>query len=155
MEWQLFFREALQGGIYNVLIMAAIIIPIMMVMEVARDLELIERFSSAIAPAIKVFGMSKESALPMLVGSFFGIAYGGGMIIQSARSGLITWRDLFLVNIFLSVCHAVVEDTALFVAQGANIFIILGGRFLLAVIITLAISRMSWLRTKTNKSSAI
>jgi len=54
------------------------------------------------------------------VGIIFGIAYGAGVLIEEARSGRLSWKDIFLINVFLSVCHAVVEDTALFMAVGAN-----------------------------------
>jgi len=48
--------------------------------------------------------------------------------------------------VFLSVCHAVVEDTALFMAVGANGLIILLGRFIAAILITYLISRTAWLQ---------
>ncbi|MCF8011820.1 MAG: hypothetical protein K9L17_06405 [Clostridiales bacterium] len=41
----------------------------------------------------------------------------------------------------LSICHAVIEDTAIFMAVGANGFIILIGRFIMAVIITFLVSQ--------------
>lgn len=145
MDWQAFTREAVSGVVYNVGIMAVIIIPVMVILEIAREKKLLDRFALKMAPFLKVFGMSGEASLPLLVGGVFGIAYGAGVIIESAKSGRITWRDLFLVNIFLSVCHAVIEDTALFLAVGANPVVILGGRFLLAVLITFIISRSAWL----------
>lgn len=147
MDWQAFVREAVSGVIYNVGIMAVIIIPVMMVLEIARERKILDRFALKMAPFLKVFGMSGEASLPLLVGGVFGIAYGAGVIIESANSGRITWRDLFLVNIFLSVCHAVIEDTALFLAVGANPVVILGGRFLLAVLITFLVSRSAWLNS--------
>ncbi|WP_112787740.1 nucleoside recognition domain-containing protein [Desulfocucumis palustris] len=142
MEWQAFGREAAHGVAYNVALMAAIIIPLMTVLEFARELKLLDRFSSRVTPLLRIFGMSGEASLPLLVGGVFGLAYGAGVIIESARSGKISWRDLFLVNIFLSVFHAAIEDTALFIAVGADPVVILGGRFLLAVVITLAASRI-------------
>ncbi|MHB8157836.1 MAG: nucleoside recognition domain-containing protein, partial [Desulfocucumaceae bacterium] len=88
------------------------IIPIMIVMEIAREYKMLELFSKKTAPVLKLFGMSPEAAFPLLAGFFFGISYGAGLIIEAAESGRITWRDMFLVNVFLAVCHAVVEDTA-------------------------------------------
>ncbi len=152
MEWQAFGREAAHGVFYNIAIMAAIIIPLMTVLEIAREMKLLDRLSLKVAPFLKIFGMSGEASLPLLVGGVFGLAYGAGVIIESARSGRIGWRDLFLVNIFLSVFHAAIEDTALFIAVGADPVVILVGRFLLAVIITLVISRSGWL-TKKNDST--
>ena len=137
--------EALQGSFKNVAIMACIIIPIMIVMEIAREYKVLELFSKKFAPALKLLGMSPEAAFPLLAGFFFGISYGAGLIIEAAESGRITWRDMFLVNVFLAVCHAVVEDTALFLALGASPLVIIPGRLLAAVIITCLVSRSRFL----------
>lgn len=140
-DWQSFVNEAARGSLKNVLIMASIIIPIMIILELAREFKLLDRFSSKVAPALKIFGMSPESAFPLLGGFVFGISYGAGILIDAAKSGKISWRDMFLVNVFLSVCHAMVEDTALFLAVGADPFVIIVGRLMLAVVVTFV---MSW-----------
>ncbi|RKO68175.1 nucleoside recognition domain-containing protein [Desulfofundulus salinus] len=145
MDWLAFAREAGRGVFENIAIMAAIIFPLMLLMEMARDAQLLDRFSRKVSPVLKVFGMSGEASLPLLVGGVFGLAYGAGVIIESARSGRIAWRDLFLVNVFLSLCHSVIEDTALFIALGADPVVILGGRLVLAVVITYLVSRSGWL----------
>ena len=145
MDWTSFALDAVRGSALNLLIMAAIIIPIMVMLEAARDLNLLDRFSSRVAPALKIFGMSAESAFPLLVGIFFGIGYGAGVIIEAARSGRISWRDMFLVNVFLSVCHAIIEDTALFLAVGANPLVIVVGRLVMALVITYLVSRSKYL----------
>ncbi|MFZ5901180.1 hypothetical protein [Desulforudis sp. DRI-14] len=45
-------------------------------------------------------------------------------------------------NTFLVICHSIVEDTLLFAALGANLAIILGWRFVLAVFVCLVLSRI-------------
>lgn len=145
MDWGSFAVDAARGSAKNILIMASIIIPIMIFLEAARDMKLLDRFSVRVAPALKVFGMSPESAFPLVVGIFFGISYGAGVIIEAARSGRLSWRDMFLVNIFLSACHAIIEDTALFLAVGANPLVIVLGRLIMAVIITYLVSRSKYI----------
>lgn len=140
-DWQSFVTDAAGGSLKNVLIMASIIIPIMIMLELARELRILDRFSKKVAPALKLFGMSPEAAFPLLGGFIFGISYGAGILIDSAKSGRISWRDMFLVNVFLSICHAIIEDTALFLAVGANPLVIIVGRLMLAVLITFIMSR--------------
>ncbi|MCL6476890.1 MAG: nucleoside recognition domain-containing protein [Peptococcaceae bacterium] len=140
MDWNSFALDAARGSLKNVLIMAGIIIPIMVFLEIARDMKLLDRFSRKVAPLMKVFGMSSEASFPMLAGFIFGISYGAGVLIESARSGRLSRRDLFLVFVFLSVCHAIIEDTALFLAVGANPLIIIVGRLIMAVIVTCLVS---------------
>jgi hypothetical protein len=48
----------------------------------------------------------------------------------------LTRRDALLVGIFLSLSHALIEDTLLFAAIGADLVVILGVRLLFSVIVT-------------------
>lgn len=146
MDWKAFAVEAAGGSLKYVLIMAAIIIPVMIMLELAREKKLLEKLAARTGPVLKIFGMSPEASFPLLAGFIFGISYGAGVIIDSARSGRITVKDMILVNIFLSVCHAVVEDTALFLALGASPLVIITGRLAAAIIITYLASRSVFIR---------
>ncbi|MEM2126053.1 MAG: hypothetical protein QXQ53_06620 [Candidatus Methanosuratincola sp.] len=46
------------------------------------------------------------------------------------------------VLLFLSVCHAIIEDTFIFVVIGADPTILIGTRFLMAFLLTLAADRI-------------
>lgn len=46
------------------------------------------------------------------------------------------------MGLFLATCHAVVEDTLIFVVLGGNGWIMLGVRLLLAVGLTALVARM-------------
>lgn len=140
MDWRLFALDAAWGGAKNLLIMAAVIIPIMVLLEIARDLQLLDRFSGKIAPLMKLFGISPGAAFPLFAGFIFGIAYGAGVLIEEANSGRLSRRDMFIVFVFLSICHAIIEDTALFLAVGADPLVILGGRLAMAIVITYLVS---------------
>ncbi|MEW5922194.1 MAG: nucleoside recognition domain-containing protein [Bacillota bacterium] len=133
--------EGLRGSALNILRIATIVLPFMVVMQVIKELNLLDRLSAALAPLIRSLGMSKGAAFPLLAGLVFGLSYGAGLIIQSARDGSMTRRDIFLVNVFLAVCHSLFEDTLLFVAIGANGLLILGVRLTLAILITYLFSR--------------
>lgn len=154
MDWMGYLREALPGAGYNVFIMAVIVIPVMIVLELARDMKILDWIAERMAPMLRVFRLSPQAAFPLLVGIIFGIAYGAGVLIEEARSGRLSWKDIFLINVFLSVCHAVVEDTALFIAVGANGLVILLGRFIAAILITYLISRTAWLERESRRHSA-
>jgi len=144
MNWEAFAREALQGSLHNVTMMAGIIFSVMMVIEIGRDLHLLDRLTRFLEPPLRLFGLSRQAAFPLLVGLIFGIAYGAGVIIEAARTKEISFRDLLLVNVFLSACHALIEDTALFIAVGADPRIILGGRVLLGVVLLFLAGRLVW-----------
>jgi hypothetical protein len=119
-------KEAFWGSLSSVWTIARIVMPLMIVLQLAKDYRVLDYLSRFLKPATDFLGMSKESGFPLLVGFFFGIAFGAGVIVQSAREGNLTKRDLVLLSVFLASCHAVIEDTLIFVAVGANGFIIFG-----------------------------
>lgn len=133
--------EGVSGGLLSVFNIAIIIFPLMIIMEIARDLNLLDKFGTMCEPITKYIGASKESAFSLAVGLVVGLAFGAGVIIQSAKEGNLDKRSLVLVSIFLVCCHAVIEDTLIFVAVGANGFLLLSIRLITAFILTALISK--------------
>lgn len=56
----------------------------------------------------------------LTVGVFLGITYGAGILIKEVDSGRISKNDIFYIGTFLMICHAIIEDTLLFVIFGAD-----------------------------------
>lgn len=134
-------KEGLFGGINSVFKIALVVFPLMIILEIARDLNLLQRFAKLCRPITEFIGISEESSFPLAIGMIFGLAYGAGIIIQSAKDGNLDKKNLILVIIFLVCCHAVIEDTLLFVAVGANGILLLTIRLVTAFIITYIISK--------------
>lgn len=133
--------EGITGGLKSVLNIAIIVFPLMIIMEIAKDLNILDKISDFCKPLTKWMGVSKESAFPLAIGLVFGLAYGAGIIIQSSKEGNLDKRSLILISIFLVCCHAVIEDTLIFVAVGANGFFLLTVRLVTALILTVLISK--------------
>lgn len=113
-----------------------IVIPLMVIIEFLKEFKVIEKIGPLLLPLLKMLRLPKEVVLPLIARLIFGIAYGAGVIIQSAREEVVQKEDLFTVSLFLVVCHSIIEDTMLFLTVGANFWIIALGRFLLAVLVT-------------------
>lgn len=135
------FTEALSGSLKSVWNIAIIVVPLMIVMQLAKDYKILDYISGFLKPVTDFFGMSKESAFPLLVGLSIGLSYGAGVIIQSSKEGNLSKKDLVLLIVFLASCHAVFEDTLIFVAVGANGFILFGTRLVVAITVTYIISK--------------
>lgn len=135
------YWEALLGAVKTVAGLALIIIPLMVGIELLRHYDILDKWSRSVEPGARWLGMSAEAALPLVAGTAFGIAYGSGVIIDSAREGRLTPRDGLLLTAFLAPFHAVFEDTLLFVPQGVNPFLLLGLRFITALIVTVVLAR--------------
>ena len=70
----------------------------------------------------------------LTVGVFLGITYGAGLLIKEAQNSSLSKRDVFYVGTFLMICHAIIEDTLLFVIFDANLTIIVVARVVFAII---------------------
>lgn len=141
MEILNFAVETLLQGLSTIWSFAIIVFPLMIIMEIARDLNLLNLLSKWCRPITRWMGVSENSAFPLAIGLVFGLAYGAGVIIKSAKEGNLDKKSLILVSIFLACCHAVFEDTLLFVKIGANGWLLLTIRTLTAFLLTALISR--------------
>ena len=121
---------------------ARILIPIMIVIEIFKDTKLINKISNAFKPVSKFFTLSEQSSISLVFGMIFGLTIGAGAIIQSAKDYDIDRRSIFLICMFLSMCHAIFEDSIIFSAAGANPIALLTARFISAISITFIFSRL-------------
>lgn len=113
----------------------------MIAMQILKDYHWLDRLTGVLRPLGDKMGIRKEGLFPLLVGILFGISYGSGVIIQSVESGEMDEKDRLLVAVFLVLCHAIIEDTLVFAAVGANGFILLATRIVAAFVITVIFSR--------------
>jgi len=117
-----------------------IVVPLMVILEVSREFRILDRMTLAFSPMVRWAGFKRDSIYPLLAGVIFGISYGGGVLIGESGSGRIGDNQRFLIAIFLGMCHAVFEDTLLFMSQGANGLTILVVRFILAFAVVFGVS---------------
>ena len=113
----------------------------MVVMQLAKDYKILDKISTGLDFIVKPFRMSKEATFPLLVGLIFGLSYGAGVILQSAKEGNLTKKDTTLIGVFLIACHAIIEDTLVFAAIGASGWLLLGTRTVMAILVTFVVSR--------------
>ncbi len=72
----------------------------------------------------------------IIVGVILGITYGAGILILEAKSGAISKADLFYIGTFLMICHAIIEDTLLFVIFGADFTMVIVIRTIAAIVVS-------------------
>jgi len=125
----------------SIIKLSMVIIPLMIIMQIMKDNLWLDRLTTILQPIGKRMGIRKAGLFPLLVGILFGISYGSGVILQSVESEEMNDKDKVLVAVFLVLCHAIVEDTMIFAAVGANGVILVMTRILFAFFITCATSR--------------
>lgn len=129
--------------------LAVIVIPLMAVIQILKELQVLDKIAYTMHPLLRLMGMSEKAAIPMLAGIWFGLAYGAGVIIEATKETPLPKRELYLIMIFLILCHAVVEDTLLFLPLGVNGWYLLGIRLVSAIVLTVIVARI-WRASKHN-----
>lgn len=119
-----------------------VLIPIMILIEILKETKFIDKIAKVIRPLTKLLTISDQSGVAMLFGVSFGLTIGAGAVIQSTKDYNLAKRDVFLLTMFISVCHAIFEDSFIYGAVGANVFAMLAARFSSAIIITLIFSKL-------------
>ena len=112
------------------------LVPFMIVMEIFRHSEQLQKFSHWFSRFLKPLGFSSAAVMPLFIGLVFGLTYGSGTIIQYSREGVLTEKDKKRLTTFLNICHAVPEDTLLFYFIGASFFLIAIPRLLAGYLVT-------------------
>ncbi|GGA67359.1 nucleoside recognition domain-containing protein [Ornithinibacillus halotolerans] len=144
----------LQTAVIAVLQLALIVIPLMVVMQILRDKGWLSKLSNGFAPMVKVLGMEKNTSMTMVAGLTIGLAYGAGLMIQAVKEDGVSKRDMTLALIFLVACHAVVEDTLIFIPLGIPVWPLLLIRLITAIVLTMTIA-FFWRRGELRKREDI
>ncbi|MBG9770396.1 nucleoside recognition domain-containing protein [Bacillus vallismortis] len=145
--WLAMLAEALMKAGLGVLQLAAIVIPLMIIIQLLRDLGWLHRFSRWLSPFTQLLGMNKNTSMTMVAGLTIGLAYGAGVMIKAVEDDGVSRRDMTLAFIFLVACHAVVEDTLVFIPLGIPVWPLLLIRVTTAVLLTMAIAH-TWKKWK-------
>lgn len=134
--------DGLIAGVLGLRDIVIIVLPLMVLIELAKDSGIMERITARFNGVAGFLKVSEEAVLPLVVGLGIGFSYGSGVIIGAAKEGDLTLKDRYAINIFLSICHSIFEDTLLLVAVGASLFWLVASRLVLAVLATLLFGRL-------------
>lgn len=146
--WSAIFLLGLQKAVYGVLQLAFIVIPLMVLIQVAKDLKWLDAFSKKMSPITRFLGMKENTSMTLASGLLIGLAFGSAVMIQAVQEDGVSRRDVTLAFIFLVACHAVIEDTLIFIPLGIPVWPLLVIRVTTAVVLTMIIARL-WNRTET------
>ena len=108
---------------------------ILIVLEIFRALNWINPIVKVLAPLLKVFGLSEKVGILWLAGAFFGLLYGAAVIIEEAKAGHLSKKELRELHLSIGANHSIVEDPVLFLAMGLNAFWLWVPRLIMAALV--------------------
>ena len=141
--------ESLTGSFGIIKNMVLVIIPLMILIQIATEYKLLEKLSAKTKFITDFFGVSKDALIAMLIGIFAGISYGAGAILDAKDRYSLSKKDVFLVMCFLVPFHGIVEITLIFWVIGVNPIVTVLTRLTIAVAGTLLLKTV--LRNRMNE----
>lgn len=145
---------ALKKAAFSTLQVCAIVIPLMLIIQFLKEHLWLNRFSRKMGGVARLLGVKPNASLTLVAGFFTGLAYGAGIMVQAVEEDGVSRKDATLTLIFLMACHAVVEDTFLFVPLGIPVWALFLLRFSTAIIMTATVARV-WRRVDRSREKPV
>lgn len=153
-SWMGIVLIGLEKASFGVLQLAMIVIPLMIMIQILKDKKYLQKISDMLGPLTRLLGVQKNASLTLASGLVFGLAMGAGVMIQAVQEDGVSKRDATLVFIFLVACHAVVEDTLIFIPLGIPIWPLLLIRIVTALVLTIFVSYI-WRKAEEKQKEVI
>lgn len=134
-EWAL---SSLQG----LGLLLIILVGLLVLLDLFDWLNITTWINKLLSPLLRVSGLDPSVTPITTTGVLLGLSYGGGLIIARANDGSISQEAKFYSLCWLSLCHSLIEDTAVMVAIGGDIWMLLIGRIILTLVIVRLL--MAW-----------
>ena len=152
--WMEIILLGLQKASFGVLQLALVVIPLMVVIQYLKDKQYLQKFSQKLAPFTKVLGIEPNASMTLVSGLVIGLAFGAGVMIQAVQEDGVSKKDATLVFIFLVACHAVVEDTLIFIPLGIPVLPLFLLRLGTAFVLTIIVATI-WRRAEQTKRKEV
>ncbi|TWT24316.1 nucleoside recognition domain-containing protein [Planomicrobium sp. CPCC 101110] len=153
-SWLEIFLFGFEKAAFGILQLAMIVIPLMLAIQILKDKKYLQRFSDMLGPLTRLLGIQKNASLTLASGLIFGLAMGAGVMIQAVKEDGVSKKDATLAFIFLVSCHAVVEDTLIFIPLGIPVWPLLIIRIVTALGLTIFVSYY-WRRAEQNRKEVL
>lgn len=113
-----------------------IIMPLMVVLELAKKLNVITVITKLASPILSMMGLSRSTGMLWLTASIFGLAYGAAVIVEETQSHAYKKEDLIKLHLSIGINHSMIEDPALFLPLGLSMFWLWIPRLIAAICVT-------------------
>ncbi len=138
--WWPILLNAVTKALAGIFQLSIIVIPLMIGIQVLKDLNWLDVFSKWMSPFTRALGMNENTSTTLASGLLFGLAFGAGVMIEAAKEDGVSKKDLTLAFIFLVSCHAVIEDTLIFIPLGIPVWPLLLIRLGVAILLTVIVA---------------
>ncbi len=143
---------ALGKGLVLCAEIAAVVLPLMILYEVIEARGILKGSWKGAERWLKPLGLGPRAIIPLMAGVWLGLLYGAGIVVATSEREGLDKRQRLSIALMLAMCHAIVEDTAIFAVLGASVIGILLPRVALAVMVGVMLGWW-WARTAPGRGS--
>ena len=126
----------------NMISIFFIILCLMALLRLLKKLGISDLMTRLLEPVLALLGMGRAAAPVTIIGMTLGLSYGGGLIIQEARSGRLSKRDIFCSMALMGLCHSLIEDTLVMMLLGGHVSGVFWGRLLFSLLAIFLLGRL-------------
>lgn len=119
-----------------------IILSLMALLRLLQRVGITDLMTRLLEPVLTLLGMSRKAAPITIIGMTLGLSYGGGLIIQEARTGALSRREVFCSLALMSLCHGLIEDTLVMLLLGGHLSGIFWGRLGFSLLLVFFLGRL-------------
>lgn len=123
----------------NYAVIATVIFSLVAFLRILELTGALEFVNKGMASALGWLRIGPEVLTLTVLGLTFGIAYGGGLMIEETKRSQLPPRDIFYSMTLMGLFHSIIEDTILMLSMGGHWSGVLIFRPVFAFIITYAI----------------
>jgi hypothetical protein len=147
------FLQFLGGWALSTLKLSAkillIITALLVVLEILKALGWLRRVVKALTPVLRVLGLGDETGYIWTAAGIFGLTYCAPLVVEEAKAGLLSRRELVKLNLSISINHSFIEDPLLFMSAGVGgVFWLFVPRLLVAILAVRLLSLGGLLRRR-------
>ena len=124
------------GFVSRLLVWMVVLIYMLNIIQRALyEFNLMDRISRFFSPLLTVFGLPKETSFLWIVANVIGLSYGSAAMLDEMDRGMISRRNIDLLNTHIGISHSNLEDLMLLSAVGGAWYWILLFRWGLVIIL--------------------
>jgi spore maturation protein SpmB len=123
-----------------------IIMPLMVLLELAKIFNIIQMITRIFSPVVALLGLDRSCGMLWLTATVFGLTFGSAVIVEETRANEYDPEELTKLHLSIGVNHAMIEDPILFLPLGIPPFWLWIPRLIAAVAVTYLFSALLFAR---------
>jgi hypothetical protein len=131
-------RVGLRRGLSSVLILARVMVPVYLAVDLLRHTPVLDAVAGALHPLMALFGLPGEAAMVLVAGALINLYAAIGALAPLGLGG----REVTILGLMLGLAHGLILETAIMRQVSQRWLLLAMLRVLLAIVAGLVVHRI-------------